>query len=73
MGSRDLVVYSIALAETYLCTKFRLDPSDRLATIHQRYTQDRQRSDSLQVILKNAYFVQQSKMFCWLTATSSTV
>ena len=35
-----------------LHTKWRLDPSNRLATIHQRYTdrqtrQDRQRSDSI--------------------------
>jgi len=25
------------LAEAYLCTKWHLDPSNRLATIHQRY------------------------------------
>jgi len=37
-------------AETYLRAKFHLDPSNRLATIHQRHRQDRQtgqRSDSL--------------------------
>ena len=31
----------------YLRTKWNLDPSNRLATIHQRYRQDRQRSDSI--------------------------
>ena len=44
-------------AETYLLVKFHLDPSNRLATIHQRHRQtdrqtgqdrtDRQRSDSI--------------------------
>jgi len=29
-------------AEAYLRAKFHLDPSNRLATIHQRYRQDRQ-------------------------------
>jgi len=36
--------------EAYLHAKFHLDPSNRLATIHQRYSQDRQtgeRSDSI--------------------------
>ena len=40
---------SVARAEAYLRLKFHLDPSNRLATIHQRYRQDRQtgqRSDS---------------------------
>ena len=32
----------MARAEAYLLAKFRLDPSDCLATIHQRYRQDRQ-------------------------------
>jgi len=32
----------VARAEAYLHAKFRLDPSNRLATIHQRYRQDRQ-------------------------------
>ena len=30
------------LAEAYLRTKWHLDPSNRLATVHQRYRQDRQ-------------------------------
>ena len=38
-------------AEVYLCAKFRLDPSNRLATVHERYRQtvrtDRQRTDSI--------------------------
>ena len=37
-------------AEAYLHTKWHLDPSNRLATIHQRHKQDRidrQRSDSI--------------------------
>jgi len=41
----------VARAEAYLHAKFHLDPSNRLATIHQRYRQtvqtDRQRSDSI--------------------------
>jgi len=41
----------VARAEAYLHAKFHLDPSNRLATIHQRYRQDRQtdrqRSDSV--------------------------
>jgi len=36
------------MAEAYLHAKLHLDPSNRLATIHQRYRQtDRQRSDSI--------------------------
>jgi len=43
----------VARAEAYLHAKFHLDPSNRLATIHQRHRQDRtdktdrQRSDSI--------------------------
>jgi len=40
----------MARAEAYLHAKFHLDPSNRLATMHQRYRQDRQtgqRSDSI--------------------------
>jgi len=46
----------VARAETYLHAKFRLDPSNRLATVHERHRQrdrtdrtgqDRQRSDSI--------------------------
>ena len=40
---------NVAGAERHLHAKFRLDPSYRLATIHQRHKtgQDRQRSDSI--------------------------
>jgi len=31
----------VARAEAYLLAKFHLDPSNRLATIHHRYIQDR--------------------------------
>jgi len=41
----------VAWAEAYLHAKFHLDPSNRLATIHQRYRHtdrtDRQRSDGI--------------------------
>jgi len=45
----------VAKAEAYLRAKFRLDPSNRLATVHERYRQtdrqtdrqDIQRSDSV--------------------------
>jgi len=35
----------VARAEAYLRAKFHLDPSNRLATIHQRYRQDRTGQD----------------------------
>ena len=46
---------NVARAEAYLHAKFHLDPSNRLATVDQRYTQDRtgqdmtdrQRTDSI--------------------------
>jgi len=42
----------VARAETYRHAEFHLDPSNRLATVHQRFGQDRtgqtgQRSDSI--------------------------
>ena len=38
----------MARAEAYLNAKFRLDPSNRLATVHERYRQtDRQLTDSI--------------------------
>jgi len=41
----------VAGAEAYLRAKFHLDPSNSLATVHQRYRQigqaDRQQSDSI--------------------------
>ena len=41
MGEGDLGPYlsSVARAEAYLHAKFHLDPSNRLATVHQRYRQ----------------------------------
>jgi len=33
---------TVARAESYLHSEFHLDPSNRLATIHQRHRQDRQ-------------------------------
>jgi len=51
MGSWVLILHNVAGAEAYLGAKFHLDPSNRLATIHQRLRQvarrDRQRSDSI--------------------------
>jgi len=32
----------VARAEAYLHAKFHLDPSNRLATVHERHRQDRQ-------------------------------
>jgi len=40
----------VARAEAYLLAKFHLDPSNRLATVHERHRQDRtdkQRTDSI--------------------------
>jgi len=36
------IQHNVAWAEAYLRTKWHLDPSNRLATIHQRFRQDRQ-------------------------------
>jgi len=35
-----LAQHNVAWAEAYLRAKFHLDPSNRLAIIHQRYRQD---------------------------------
>jgi len=34
------LLYNVARAEAYLHAKFHLDPSNRVATIHQRHRQD---------------------------------
>ena len=34
-------LHNVARAEAYLHAKFHLDPSNRLATVHERYRQDR--------------------------------
>jgi len=41
-GSWFPIENNVARAEAYLRAKFHLDPSSRLATIHQRHRQDRQ-------------------------------
>jgi len=41
-GSWDTIQHNIAWAEAYLRTKRHLDPSNRLATIHQHLRQDRE-------------------------------
>jgi len=46
-GQKLGVCPSVAGAEAYLYAKFHLDPSNRLTTIHQRYRQTGQRSDSI--------------------------
>jgi len=40
LGSH-LTHFGQGLAEAYLHAKFHLDPSNRLATVHNRYSQDR--------------------------------
>jgi len=39
--------HNVARAEAYLRGKFHLDPCNRLATVHQRYGQDRQTDNGL--------------------------
>jgi len=46
-GSSVFIYHIVAGDEAYLHVKFHLYPCNRLATIHQRYRQDRQRSDSI--------------------------
>jgi len=65
----------VAGAEAYLRAKFHLDPSNRLATVHQRHRQtgqdrtDRQRSDSigrnvLQTVAQKLYlYADDAKIF----------
>jgi len=60
-------------AEAYLHAKFHLDPSNRLATVHERYRQtdrtdrrDRQRTDSigrtvLQTVAQKSFFKKKVK------------
>ena len=49
----QLINYNVGGAEAYQLAKFHLDPSNRLATVHERQRQtgqkrtDRQRSDSI--------------------------
>jgi len=48
-GSWIPIWHNVARVEAYLRAKFHLDASNRLATIHQRFRQNRliQRSDSI--------------------------
>jgi len=50
-GSWIPIYHNVARAEAYLQAKFHLDPSNRLATVHERYRQadrtDRQWTDSI--------------------------
>ena len=41
-GSWVPIEHNVARAEAYLHAKFRLDPSNRLASVHERHRQDRQ-------------------------------
>jgi len=43
-GSWVPIKHNVAWAEAYLPTKWHLDPSNRLATIHQSHGQDRTNS-----------------------------
>jgi len=49
LGERTWVIIydNVARTKAYVHTKFHLDPSNRLATVLQRYRQDRQQSDSI--------------------------
>jgi len=38
-GSWVPILYNVAMAEASLRAKFHLDPSNRLATVHQRFRQ----------------------------------
>jgi len=46
-GSCVPIWHNVAMAEACLHARFHLDPSNCLATIHQRYRLDRQLSDSI--------------------------
>ena len=42
-GSWVIIQHKIARAEAYLRAKFHLDPSNRLATVHERHKKDYER------------------------------
>jgi len=46
-GSWVPIQHNVAWAQAYLCTKWHLDPSNRLASIHQRYKTDRHRHSTV--------------------------
>ena len=59
----------MARAEAYLHAKFRVDPSNRLATVHERHRQDRQRTDSIgrTIMLSDRCPVCLSRLQRWCT------
>jgi len=61
--SNDLTHCRLAVAEAYLHTKWHLDPSNRLATIHQRYRQT-DRTDRTTVLLGRSW-PQNRLYFLW--------
>ena len=68
------IQHNVAGADAYLHAKFRLDPSNHLATIDQRHRQDRQtgqRFDSIgrTVPLKDSYFNAESPLKSFLLHT----
>jgi len=68
-GSWIRIQHNVARAEAYLHAKFHLDPSNRLATIHQHHRQDRQRSYSIgQTVLQTV--AQWSAIYCYRNSTS---
>jgi len=46
-GSWVPISHNVARAEAYLHAKFHLDPSNRLATVHERHRQDGQTDNSV--------------------------
>jgi len=59
----------VAKAEAYLRAKFHLDPSDRLATVHERYRQDR--TDNGPVALGEPFYKRSPKNELTIAAPSS--
>ena len=45
-GTGSPILHNVASAEAYLRTKYYLDSSDRLATIHRRYRQTDRQTDN---------------------------
>jgi len=71
-GSWVPIKYNVAWAEAYLHTKWHLDPSNRLATIHQRYRQDRQdmgEKHRATVCRANRFTNGRPKTVTWLATT----
>ena len=45
-GSWVPILHNVARAEAYLHAKFHLDPSNGLATVHERYRQTDRQTDN---------------------------